>query len=60
MDEGEFHAQAVCNGRRTLGATSIGADDDGILVVGDERLDVPLEERPAVQVVHRDIEEALD
>ena len=60
VDQGKLDAHAVRDGRRALCSASIGADDDGILVVGDVRLDVPLEERPAVQVVDRDVEESLD
>lgn len=60
VDEGKLDAHAVRDGGRTLCTTGVGADDDGILVVGDVRLDVPFEQRPAVQVVHRNIEESLD
>jgi hypothetical protein len=60
VDERELDAHAVRNRCRTLRTAGIGADDDSILVVGDERLDVPLEKRPAVQVVDRDVEEPLD
>ena len=60
VNEGKLHAHAVCNRGRTLRTTGVGADDDGILVVGDLRLDVPLEQGPAVQVVDGDVEEPLD
>lgn len=59
MDEGEGHAERIGDGGRTLSTASIGADDDGLLVVGDVELDVFAQEMAAVQVVDRDVEEAL-
>jgi len=60
VDQSKVDAHAVGDGRRALGAARVGADDDGILVVGDVCLNVPLQQRPAVQVVDGDVEEALD
>lgn len=60
MDQGKVNTDAVRNRRRALGTTSIRADDNGILVVGDVRLDVALEQGAAVQVVDGDVEETLD
>lgn len=60
MDEGKVRAEAVSDRRRPLGTARIRADDDRIPVVGDVHLDVPLEERPPVQVVDGHVEETLD
>jgi len=59
VNEGKWHAERIGDGGRTLSTASIGADDDGLLVVGDVELDVFPEEMAAVQVVDRDVEEAL-
>lgn len=59
MDEGEINAHAVSNRCCALRAACVGGNDHGILVVGDVLLDVPLEERPSVQVVDRHVKESL-
>lgn len=59
MDEGKGHAEGVGDGGCAFGATCIGADDDGLLVVGDVELDVFAQQVAAVEVVDGDIEEAL-
>ena len=60
MNKGELHAQAVRDGSGTLGAASIGADNNSILPVGNVLLDVALKKRLSVKVVDGDIEESLD
>jgi hypothetical protein len=59
MDESKLDAHAVGNGRRTLRTAGVRADDDGILVVRDVCLDVPLEERPAVQIIDGNVKKSL-
>lgn len=59
VDQGESHVQFISDGSGALGSASIGTDNHSILVVGDILADVPHEQRLAVQVVDRDIEEAL-
>jgi hypothetical protein len=59
VDEGKGHAERVGDGSRTLGTACVWADYDGLLVVGDVELDVLSEEVAAVEVVDRDVEEAL-
>jgi hypothetical protein len=59
VDQGEWHAEGVCDGGCALGAAGVGGHDDGLLVVGDVELDVFAEEVAAVEVVDGDIEEAL-
>lgn len=60
VDKGKVDAHAVSNGRRSFGATGVGADNDGFLVVWNVLHDVPLKQRSAVQVIDRHIEESLD
>lgn len=59
VDEGKGHAEGVGDGGCAFGATCIGADDDGLLVVGDVELDVFAQQVAAVEVVDGDVEEAL-
>jgi hypothetical protein len=59
VNEGKGHAQGVGNGGGSLCASSVGADNDGLLVVGNVGLDVFAEEMAAVEVVDWDVEEAL-
>jgi hypothetical protein len=59
VDERKGHAERVGDGGRTLGTTRIRTDHHGLLVVGDVELDVLAQEMATVQVVHRDVEEAL-
>jgi len=59
VDEGEGHAERVGNGGCALGSACIGADYNGVLVVGDVELDVLAEEVAAVEIVDWDVEEAL-
>lgn len=48
VDEGKGHAECVGDCGRSLGATSIWTDHDGLLVVGDVELDVFPKEMAAV------------
>lgn len=59
VDERKGHAECIGNGRGTLSTSSVRADYDGLLVVGDVVLDVLSQKMTAVQVVHGDVEEAL-
>ena len=59
MNEGEGHAERISDGGSAFCATSVGGDDNGLLVVGDVELDVFTEEVATVKVVNGDIEEAL-
>ena len=59
VDERKGHAQRVGDSSSALCTSSIRTDDDGLLVVGDVRLDVLAEEVTAVQVVDGNVEEAL-
>jgi hypothetical protein len=59
VDEGEGHAEGVCDRGCALGAAGVGGHDDSLLVVRDVELDVFAEEVAAVEVVDGDIEEAL-
>lgn len=59
MDQCKLHAHRVCNGRRTLSATRVRADNDSLPVARDVALDVALQKRPAVEVVDRDIKVPL-
>lgn len=63
VDEGEVCAQGVCNVCRTLCTASIRADNHtvvGSTMLGDDLLlDVLLQHVPTVEVVDRDVEEAL-
>jgi len=59
MDKSERHAQAVCNGCRSLRSASIWTDDDGILPVGNVLLDIPLEERLSVKIIDGNVKESL-
>lgn len=53
------HTQGISDSRRTLGASSVRADNDGILVIGNVKSDIPLQETLGVKVVYWNIEEAL-
>jgi hypothetical protein len=59
VDQGEGHAEGIGNGGRTFCAASIWTHNNRLLVVWNVELDVLAEEMSAVEVVHRDIEEAL-
>jgi hypothetical protein len=59
VDEGKRHAKGIGDGGGALGSTSVGTDDDSLLVVGDVVLDVLAKEVAAVEVVDGDVEEAL-
>lgn len=59
MNERKRHAQRVCNSRSSLRSSSIRADNDRLLEVGDGELDVFPEKMATVKVVHWDVEEAL-
>ena len=59
MNERKVHPHAIRDSCGAFCASSIGADDDGILIVGDESLDISLEKWSSVKIVHRDIEESL-
>ena len=59
MNQSKIHAEAVCNSGCTLCAARIRTDNNGLLEVGDVLLDIPLQQRLAVQVVDRHIKEAL-
>jgi hypothetical protein len=59
VDEGKGHAERVGDGGRTFGTACVWADYDGLLVVGDVELDVLSKEVAAIEVVDRDVEEAL-
>lgn len=41
MDEGEGKPETVGYGRGAFGAACVGADDDGVAVVGDVLLNIP-------------------
>jgi hypothetical protein len=59
VNQGKGHAERIGNGSCALCTTSVGRDNDGLLVVGDVELDVLAEEVAAVKVVDGDVEEAL-
>lgn len=59
VNQCEAETQAVRNGSRTLRASGIWTDDNGVLVVWYVLLNVPLQEGLAVQIVDRDVEETL-
>lgn len=60
VDQCKLHAQLISNHSRTLGATSIGRDNNGVLPVGDTLADVLDHQGLSVQVVDRDIKETLE
>jgi len=59
VDERKGHTQSIGDGSCTFGTASIRTDDDGVLILRDVELDVLAQEVLAVQVVNRDVEEAL-
>jgi hypothetical protein len=59
VDERKGHTKGIGDGGGALGSTSVGTDDDSLLVVGDVVLDVFAKEVAAVEVVDGDVEEAL-
>ena len=60
VNEGEFYIEPVCDGCHPLGSARVRTDNDGVPPLGYVLLD-PLEHRGLrVQIVHGDIEEALD
>lgn len=59
VDQCEFHVQVVRNCRCSLRSTCIRTDNDSILEIRDVLLDVSLDERLAIQIINRDVEEAL-
>lgn len=60
VNQSKLHAQLVGNDGGTLGSTRIGRDNDGILPVGDLVANVFDHQGLSVQVVDRDIKEALE
>ena len=60
VDERKRHAEGIGNGGGALGTTSIGGNDNGLLVIRDGGCNVVLQQRLAVKVVHGDIKEALE
>jgi hypothetical protein len=59
VNQRKGHAKGVGDGGGSLGASSVGADNDGLLVVGDVELDVLAQQVAPVKVVNRDVEETL-
>ena len=59
VNECKVHIEAVRNSGSSLCTTSVGGDDDGLLVIGDVGLDIVLEKEFAVQVVDGNVEKAL-
>src|SRR5262249_55729371 len=59
VDDGEVGVEALGEGARALDAAGVGRDD-GDLALTDALLQVLEEHRVGVDVVHRDVEEALD
>src|ERR1700730_354377 len=59
MNQCKIHIQSVGNRCCSLGASSIWTDYNSILEIGNILLYVSLQEWFAVQVINRDIEEAL-
>jgi hypothetical protein len=59
VDQRKGHAKGVGDGGGSLGASSVGADNDGLLVVGDVELDIFAQQVAPVEVVDRDVEETL-
>jgi hypothetical protein len=59
VNESEASTKRLSNCSSALRTTRIGADNHGILVVGDPVLDVVPQEGPAVEIVDGHIEEAL-
>lgn len=59
VNQRKLHPHGIGDSGSSFGTTGIGADHNGVLVVGDVPLDVGLEKRTSIQVVHRDVEETL-
>lgn len=59
MNQRKGHAERISDGSSTLSASSIWTNYNGLLVVGDVELDVFAEEVASVEVIDRDVEEAL-
>ena len=59
VDQCEFHIQVVRNCRCSLRPTGVRTDNDSIFEIRDVLLDVSLDERLAIQIINRDVEEAL-
>lgn len=59
MNERKVHPHAIRDGCGAFCASSIGTDDDGLLIIGYESLDISLEKWSSVKIVHGDIEESL-
>lgn len=59
VDQRKFHSEGVGDGSGTFCASGIRGNDDGVLEVRDIVADVALQQRTAIQIVDRDIKEAL-
>ena len=59
VDEGKLHAQAIGDRSGSLGTACIRTDNHGILKVRNVLLNIPLQQWPAIQVVHWYVEEPL-
>jgi hypothetical protein len=59
VNERKWHTERISNSCSSLGTSRIRADNNSLLVVGDIGLDVFAEKMATVQVVDRDVEEAL-
>lgn len=59
MNQSEAQAEGIGNGSRTLGTTSIRADNNPVPEVGNLTLDVALQKRLSVEVINGYVEETL-
>ena len=59
MNERKRHAERIGDGSSSLCASSVWADDNSLLIIGNVGLDVFAEQMATVQIVDWDVEEAL-
>lgn len=59
VDEREWHAECIGDGSRSLCASGVWTDDNGLLVVGDVGLNVLAQKVATVEVVNGNVEETL-